>query len=84
MALNTRPLVVEENTGRKILAPRRVDVLQQIAASTAVSAGEPSDDVDPRWRIAAYADGVASVLAWLNGERPSAELANLLELEDDE
>lgn len=61
------------------LDPRKVDVLQQIAASTAVAA----EDYDAP-ETAAFANGVASVLAWLNGEPPSSELANLLELQDDE
>jgi len=69
--------------GVRGLDPRKVDVLQQIAASTAVEAetwsiGDSSFD-----QTAGFAVGVASVLAWLNGEPPSAELAELLELEDD-
>lgn len=75
---NTRPFANPVDR-YKILDPRKVDVLQQIAASTAVAA----EDYDAP-ETAAYANGIAEVLAWLNGEPPSGELASLLELEDED
>lgn len=84
---NTRPTkrrILTAGDNVDVLDPRKVDALQQIAASTAVEAetwaiGDPSFD-----QTAGFANGVASVLAWLNGEPPSSELVNLLELEDDD
>lgn len=65
----------------------RVERLQQLAASTAAHIeglleNAPRDENGLRLLLvdAAFADGVAAVLAWLGGAEPTPGLVNLLEL----
>lgn len=85
---NTRPTTstVVPWGERVILNRQGLDRLQQIAASTAVEAESWAEGGDLAARdyleLAAFANGVASALAWLAGEEPMMELAALLELEE--
>lgn len=65
---------------RRVLFARAADVAHLVAAERHVAAGQYAEGAEANF-AAAYAHGVADALAWLAGEKPTANLSRILKLE---